>query len=76
VAYESTWKPPFGDAFNSGVSGLGELQRLDFGIAAAHGCFELTREEGTYDVSSRARPVGVPDPIPRQAPRTRNRAGY
>jgi hypothetical protein len=44
VAYESTWKPPFGDAFNSGVSGLSELQRLDFGIAAAHGCFELNHD--------------------------------
>lgn len=51
VAYESTWKQPFGEAFTSGVSGLSELQRLDFGIAAAHGCFELshdTKEIKTY----------------------------
>ena len=45
VAYESTWKPPFGDAFNSAVSGLTELQRLDFGIAATHGCFELDHQK-------------------------------
>ena len=77
VAYESTWKPPFGDAFNSGVFGLSELQRLDFGIAAAHGCFELNHENKELkDVSGRARAVRVPDPIPRTPPGTRNRAGY
>ena len=27
------------------VSGLSELQRLDFGIAAAHGCFELNHDK-------------------------------
>ena len=41
VAYESTWKPPFGEAFMKSLDGLTELQRLDFGIAAAHGCFEV-----------------------------------
>lgn len=46
VAYESTWKPPFGDPFNATVSGLSELQRLDLGIAAAHGCFEVDQSKG------------------------------
>jgi hypothetical protein len=45
VAYESTWKPPFGDAFSSAVSNLTEPQLLDLGIAAAHGCFELDHEK-------------------------------
>lgn len=45
VAYESTWKPPFGDAFTGAVSGLSEVQQLDFGIAAAHGCFEVNHEK-------------------------------
>lgn len=44
VAYESTWKPPFGDAFTGAISGLTEPQQLDFGIAAAHGCFEVNHE--------------------------------
>lgn len=45
VAYESTWKPsPFGDAFMKSLEGLTEPQRLDFGIAAAHGCFEVNHD--------------------------------
>ncbi|MGQ0736332.1 MAG: DUF6602 domain-containing protein [Acidobacteriota bacterium] len=45
VAYESTWKPPFGDSFFGAISGLSDLQQLDFGIAAAHGCFEVNHEK-------------------------------
>lgn len=46
VAYESTWKPsPFGDAFVKSLDGLTEPQRLDFGIAAAHGCFEVNHDK-------------------------------
>lgn len=45
VAYESTWKPPFGDPFFGAISGLSDLQQLDVGIAAAHGCFEVNREK-------------------------------
>jgi hypothetical protein len=46
VAYESTWKEPFGDSFIGAISGLSEMQRLDFGIAAAHGCFEIDHVTG------------------------------
>lgn len=45
VAYESSWKPPFGDAFMKSLDGLTEPQRLDFGIAAANGCFEVNHEK-------------------------------
>jgi hypothetical protein len=45
VAYQSAWKEPFGDAFRSAVLGLSEPQQLDFGIAAANGCFELDHEK-------------------------------
>ena len=51
VAYESTWKDPFGEHFLNSLDGLGEPQLLDFGIAAAHGCFEAnhaTKKVTTY----------------------------
>lgn len=45
VAYESTWKPDaFGDSFLEALSGLSEKQQLDFGIAAAHGSFEVDHD--------------------------------
>lgn len=46
VAYESTWKPSFGVPFMNSIQGLTDLQRLDVGIAAAHGCFEVGHDKG------------------------------
>jgi hypothetical protein len=45
VAYESTWKPPFGDAFSKSLVNLTEPQQLDFGIAASDGCFEVNYQK-------------------------------
>jgi hypothetical protein len=76
VAYESTWKEPFGEAFRAAVSNLGELQQLDFGIAAAHGCFEVDHEKKELKTLSRGtRALRVPDPVPRSAPSARDCAG-
>ncbi len=46
VAYDTKWTTPFGNPFKAAMDGLSELQRLDLGIAAAHGCFEVQQGKG------------------------------
>lgn len=41
VTLESTWRPPFGDAFRKAVSALSAAGRLDMGCAVRHGVFDV-----------------------------------
>ncbi len=40
INYRSSWTPPFGDAFRSGIAELGSDSKLDVGCALLHGVFE------------------------------------
>lgn len=51
VTYQSSWNPPFGEAFRSTLSELGAEAQLDVGCSLLHGTFEATYRVG--------QPVGV-----------------
>lgn len=59
VAYESSWKEPFGESFMSALSGLSEKQHLQFGIAAAHGCFDVEWSTGQVRTYPQARALSA-----------------
>lgn len=40
LTYQSSWTPPFGDAFRSALAELGAEERLHVGCALIHGAFE------------------------------------
>lgn len=42
VTYQSSWKPPFGEAFQEALKELGANERLDIGCSLLHGTFEAT----------------------------------
>jgi hypothetical protein len=42
VSYKSSWNPKFGNPLNEALGELTEPQRLDFGMAAEDGYFEVT----------------------------------
>ena len=41
LTYQSSWTPPFGDAFRSAVAELGTDGQMDVGCALIHGAFEV-----------------------------------
>lgn len=41
LTYQSSWTPPFGDAFKSAVAELGTNGQLDVGCVLIHGAFEV-----------------------------------
>jgi hypothetical protein len=41
LAYQSSWTPPFGEAFRGALAVLGPDERLDIGCALVHGAFEV-----------------------------------
>ena len=42
VTYQSSWSPPFGDAFRDAMSELSPEAQLDIGCSLVHGAFEAT----------------------------------
>lgn len=42
LTYQSSWTPPFGDAFRNALTELGVEARLDVGCALIHGAFEAS----------------------------------
>ncbi len=50
LSYESSWNPPFGDAFGTALSDLPTSQRLDFGCALTHGAFEVSYSDEVPEV--------------------------
>jgi hypothetical protein len=42
LTYDSGWNPAFGDPFKEAIGALNPDQRLDLGLATAHGCFEVS----------------------------------
>ena len=46
LALEALWKEPFGPRFTSALSALADNERLDLGVALAHGAFEVTDGTG------------------------------
>jgi hypothetical protein len=40
LTYQSSWTPPFGDAFRDALAQLGAGEQLDVGCALLHGAFE------------------------------------
>jgi len=45
VAGDSSWSPPFGDAFEGALKGLDAGSHLDLGIALRNGSFDLSKNE-------------------------------
>ena len=52
VTYKSAWKPAFGKALNQALSALAKNQRLQFGIAAEGGNFEVDYAAAASTVNS------------------------
>jgi hypothetical protein len=46
ITYQSSWTPPFGDAFRSSIAELGAYSQLDLGCALLHGVFETRYPAG------------------------------
>ncbi len=46
LTYQSSWTPPFGDAFKSAIAELGTDRQLDVGCALLHGVFEARYSAG------------------------------
>lgn len=46
LAYDSGWRPPFGDAFLSALSSADETARIDVGCALRDGGFDVTYRAG------------------------------
>jgi hypothetical protein len=46
LTYQSSWAPPFGDAFRSAIAKLGADSQLDVGCALLHGVFEARYPAG------------------------------
>lgn len=48
LAYQSSWTPPFGDAFRAAFTELGANEQLDVGCALLHGAFEARYTDGGH----------------------------
>lgn len=48
LTYQSSWAPPFGDAFRSALAELGAEAQLDVGCALLHGAFEVRYTGGGH----------------------------
>lgn len=48
LTYQSSWTPPFGDAFRSALAGLEADEQLDVGCALLHGAFEARYTDGGH----------------------------
>lgn len=46
VTYQSSWNPPFGEAFSDALGELGAEAQLDVGCSLVHGTFEATYRVG------------------------------
>ena len=46
LTYQSSWTPPFGDAFRGALTELGADEQLDVGCALLHGAFEARYAHG------------------------------
>jgi hypothetical protein len=46
LTYQSSWSPPFGEAFRNALSQLSSEAQLDVGCALVHGAFEVTSGTG------------------------------
>ena len=46
LTYQSSWSPPFGEAFRNALSGLTSEAHLDLGCALVHGAFEVVGGAG------------------------------
>lgn len=52
VCMESTWSPPFGDAFDTVIAATaGDETRLDIGCALRHGAFDIDWNSGSPSVT-------------------------
>lgn len=56
LASESSWSPPFGEAFEQAIQGLDAPARLDLGCALAHGSFEVSYPSGQKATITTSRP--------------------
>ncbi len=57
LAFESDWKPAFGQPFQEVMNVDDVNGRLDLGCVAAHGYFDFNEETGTYNVISGGKPA-------------------
>jgi len=57
LAFESDWKPPFGQPFNEALNGGDANGRLDLGCVAAHGYFSFNQDASVYDVVPGRKPA-------------------
>lgn len=57
LAFESDWKPAFGQAFYDALNGSEANGRLNLGCVAAHGYFNFDQDTGTYDVITGGKPA-------------------
>jgi hypothetical protein len=49
LTFESDWKPPLGDPLLNALNDCSDLDRIDLGCIAAHGCFQYDPGNNTYN---------------------------
>lgn len=52
LTYQSSWTPPFGDAFRAALAELSADQQLDVGCALRHGAFEARSTDGHLELTT------------------------
>jgi hypothetical protein len=57
LTFESDWNPPLGQSLLDALENGERASRLDLGCIAAHGCFSLDKQTGTYNVSGGCKPA-------------------